>query len=137
MGYTYNMKKIIISALIILTLSIGSAQAATKSLNTKANKSACKNIKANYKSEVMSKWSNGLASDNDVLEEIESNINMISKKQKNTTEKIKSIISSWINIEKNTKIALTDKNVEALNNAMTLKINAIKQFDNACKSLEK
>lgn len=137
MGYTYNMKKIIISALIILMLPISSVQAATKSLNTKDNKSACKNIKASYKLEVMSKWSNGLANDNDVLEEIESNINMISKKQKNTTGKIKSITSSWINIEENTKIALTDKNVEALTNAMTLKISVIKQFDNVCKSIEK
>lgn len=137
MGYTYNMKKIIISTLIILALPISSVQAATKSLNTKANKSACKNIKASYKSEVMSKWSNGLANDNDVLEEIESNINMISKKQKNTSGKIKSITSSWINIEKNTKISLTDKNIEALTNAMTLKINVIKQFDSVCKSIEK
>jgi len=131
------MKKIIISTLIILALPISSVQAATKSLNTKANKFACKNIKASYESEVMFEWSNGLASDNDILEEIQSNINMISKKQKNTTGKIKSITSSWINIEKNTKIALTDKNIEALTNAMTLKINAIKQFDNVCKSIEK
>lgn len=129
--------KIIISTLIIFTLPIGSVQAATKFLNTKANKFACKNIKASYKSEIMSKWSDGLASDNDVLEEIESNINMISKKQKNTTGKIKSITSSWINIEKNTKIALTDKNVEALTSAMTLKINVIKQFDTVCKSIKK
>jgi len=131
------MKKIIISTLIILMLPVNSVQAATKSLNTKNNKYACKNIKINYKSENMVKWADGLASDNDVLEEIESNINMISRKQKNTTGKIKSIIFSWINIEKNTKIALTDKNVEALTNAMTLKINVIKQFDNTCKSIEK
>ena len=130
------MKKIIISTLIIFMLPVNSVQAATKSLNTKNNKYACKNIKINYKSENMVKWADGLASDNDVLEEIESNINMISKKQKNTTGKIKSIIFSWINIEKNTKIALTDKNVEALTNAMTLKINVIKQFDNTCKSIE-
>jgi hypothetical protein len=131
------MKKITILLLATLMMPIASAQASTKSINTKSNKLACKNIKVNYKSDVMSKWSNNLASDSDVLQEIQFNINMISKKQKSTTGKIKSITSAWINIEKDTKNALTDKNIEMLTNLMTLKINVIKQFDNVCKSIEK
>lgn len=132
------MKKIIITSMIlILTLPVSSVHAATQSLNTKTNKSACKNIKANYKSEIMSKWTNGLASDDDVLKEIDFNIKMIISKQKNTTGKIKIITSSWINVEKNTKNALIEKNVEALTNAMNLKINTINQFNKICNSIKK
>ena len=105
-GYTYNMKKIIITSLLIaLLVPSESALAETKSLNSKNNKASCKNIKENYKSEIMSKWSNGLASDQDVLKEINSNIDMLTIKQKSTTGKIKATISYWITAEKNTKIA--------------------------------
>jgi hypothetical protein len=132
------MKKTIITSLLIALLIPNTyAQAATKSLNTKANKSSCKNIKANYQSEVMSKWSNGLSSDQDVLKEIDLNIKMLSTRQKSTTGKIKTTITSWIEAEKNTKIALTDKNVEGITAAMNLKISSITNFDKLCKGIEK
>ena len=132
------MKKIIITSLLIaLLIPSASAQAATKSLNTKGNKASCKNIKTKYESEVMSKWSNGLASDQDVLKEIDLNIDMLAAKQKSTTGKIKITIASWITAEKNTRIALTDKNVETITAAMNLKISSITNFDKLCKSIEK
>jgi hypothetical protein len=132
------MKKIIITSLLIsLLIPTASAQAATKSLNTKGNKASCKNIKTKYESEVMSKWSNGLASDQDVLKEIDLNIDMLAAKQKPTTGKIKKTIASWITAEKNTKIALDSKNVEAITAAMNLKISSITNFDKLCKSIEK
>ena len=132
------MKKIIITSLLIaLLIPSESAQAATKSLNTKGNKASCKNIKTGYESEIISKWSNGLASDQDVLKEIDLNIDMLATKQKSTTGKIKTTIASWITAEKNTKIALTSKNVEAITVAMNLKISAITNFDKLCKSIEK
>jgi hypothetical protein len=83
----------------------------------------------------MSKWSNGLASDKDVLKEIDLNIDMLVTKQKSTSGKIKTTIDSWITAEKNTKIALTNKNVEAITVAMNLKILSIKNFDKMCKSI--
>lgn len=132
------MKKIIvISLLVSLFMPVASVEAATNSLKTKGNKASCKNIKTNYKSDVMSKWSNGLASDQDVLKEIDLNINMLTVKQKATTNKIKTTIASWVAAEKNTKIALTDKNVEAITSAMNLKIKSITQFDKLCKEIEK
>jgi hypothetical protein len=132
------MKKIIITALLIsLLIPTVSAQAATKSLNTKGNKASCKNIKIKYESEVMSKWSNGLASDQDVLKEIDLNIEMLTMKQKPTTGKIKTTISSWIMTEKNTKIALIDKDIKTITSAMNLKIKFITQFDKLCKNIEK
>ena len=132
------MKKIIITSLLIsLLIPTASAQAATKSLNTKGNKASCKSIKTKYESEVMSKWSNGLASDQDVLKEIDLNIGMLTAKQKSTTGKIKTTIASWITAEKNTKIALDSKNVEAITAAMNLKISSITNFDKLCKSIEK
>ena len=137
MGYTYNMKKItVIFLLISFLIPTTSAQAATKSLNTKGNKISCKSIKTNYASEMMSKWSNGLASDQDVLKEIDLNINMLTAKQKSATGKIKTTISAWITAEKNTKIALTDKNVEEITFAMNLKISSITRFDKICKSIK-
>ena len=137
MGYTYNMKKIIVTSLLIsLLISSASAQAA-KPLSTKANKLSCKTIKQTYESDMMSKWSNGLASDEDVLKEINLNIEMLSKKQKNTSGKIKVIISNWIKSEQKTKDALKDKNVENITSAMNLKISLITNFDKLCKSIEK
>ena len=114
-----------------------SAQAATKSLKTKGNQASCKNIKIKYKSQVMSKWSSGLASDQDVLKQIDLNIDMLAAKQKSTTGKIKTTIASWITAEKNTKIALTSKNAEAIIAAMNLKISSVTNFDKLCKSIEK
>ena len=128
---------IITSLLISLLIPTSYAQAATKSLNTKGNKASCKNIKTKYKSDVMSKWSNGLASDQDVLKEINLNIDMLTAKQKSTTGKIKTTVASWISAEKNTKISLTDKNVEGITAAMNLKISSITNFDKLCKSIEK
>ena len=121
----------------MLLIPIASAEAVTKPLNTKGNKASCKNIKAKYQSEVMSKWSNGLASDQDVLKEIDLNIDMLAAKQKSTTGKIKTTLGSWIKAEKNTKIALTDKNVESITAAMNLKISSITNFDKLCKGIEK
>jgi hypothetical protein len=132
------MKKIIITFLLIaLLMPSASAQAATKSLNTKGNKASCKTIKENYKSEVIANWSNGLASDQDVLKEIDLNIKMLIAKQKPTTGKIKTTIASWITSEKNTKIAITDKNFEAITTAMNLKISSVTNFDKLCKSIKK
>ena len=132
------MKKIIITSLLIsLLIPTASAHAAAKSLNTKGNKASCKNIKTKYESEIMSKWSNGLASDQDVLKEIDLNIDMLAAKQKSTTNKIKTTIASWITAEKNTKTAITSKNVEAITAAMNLKISSITNFDKLCKSIEK
>ena len=132
------MKKIVITSLLIaLLIPSTSANAATKSLKTKGNQASCKNIKTKYESVVMSKWSSGLASDQDVLKEIDVNIDMLIKRQKPTTGKIKTSISSWITAEKNTKIALIDKNVETITSAMNLKIKSITQFDKLCKEIEK
>jgi hypothetical protein len=85
----------------------------------------------------MSKWSNGLASDQDVLKEIDLNIDILTARQKSATGKIKKNITSWITAEKNTKIAITDKNVESIAAAMNLKISSITNFDKLCKSIEK
>ena len=124
------MKKIIITSLLIaLLIPNASAHAATKSLNTKGNKTSCKTIKGNYKSEVISNWANGLASDQDVLKEIDLNIKMLTLKQKPTTGKIKTTINSWIKAEKNTRLAITDKNLEAITVAMNLKISSVTNFD--------
>jgi hypothetical protein len=132
------MKKIIITSLLVsLFMPVASVEAATKSLKTKANKASCKNIKVKYQSEIMSEWSNGLASDQDVLKEIDLNIDMLVTRQKSTTGKVKTNIESWIIAERNTKDALIKKNVEAITAAMNLKISSITKFDKLCKSIEK
>jgi hypothetical protein len=120
-----------------LLIPTASAQAATKSLNTKGNKASCKIIKTKYQSVVMSKWSNGLASDQDVLKEIDLNINMLNAKQKPTTGKIKTTLAFWIKAEKDTKNALNDKDLKGITVAMNLKISSITNFDKLCKEIEK
>ena len=132
------MKKIIITSLLIaLLIPSAPAQAATKSLNTKGNKSSCKSIKENYKSEVIANWSSNLATDQDVLKEIDLNIRMLTAKQKPTNGKIKTTIASWIKAEKNTRLAITDKSLEAITVAMNLKISSVINFDKLCKSIQK
>jgi GH18 family chitinase len=132
------MKKIIITSLLLtLLMPTMQANAATKPLNTKQNKAACISIKKNYKLDVISKWSAGTANDNDLINEIDANIKMLSLKQKPTSGKIKTSIGSWITSEKNTKIAVTDKDLEAITAAMSLKISSITNFDKLCKSIEK
>ena len=132
------MKKIIITSLLItLLMPIASAEAATKTLNTKGNRASCKDIKTKYQSEVMSKWSNGLASDQDVLKEIDLNIGMLTTKQKPTSGKIKTTLASWIKAEKDTKNALDDKDLKGITVAMNLKISSITNFDKLCKGIEK
>jgi hypothetical protein len=131
------MKKIIITFLLIsLFMPTVSAEAATKSLKTKNNKASCKNIKTNYQSEMMSKWSNGVASDQDVLKEIDFNISILTKGQKLTTNKIKTTISSWILAEQNTKTAIINKNVGEITAAMNLKISSITNFDKLCNLIK-
>lgn len=118
-------------------MPVAFVEAATKSLKTKANQASCKNIKVRYQSETMSKWSSGLASDQDVLKEIDLNIDMLFTRQKSTTGKVKKNIKSWIIAETNTKNALIKKDVEAITAAMNLKISSITNFDKLCKSIEK
>lgn len=138
MEYTNNMKKIIITTiLLVLLIPVSSAQALTKSINTKNNKNSCKFIKTNYKAEVMLNWSNNVASDEDVLKEINENIKMLSARQKLTSGSIKTTVKSWIIAEQNTKKALENKNIEEITKAMELKISSVAKFDKLCKSIQK
>ena len=131
------MKKTIITTIILaLLIPVYSAQATTKSLNTKNNKNSCKFIKTKYKSDVMLNWSNSAANDQDVLKEIDLNIKMLTTRQKSTSDKIKVSVGSWILAEKNTKTAIFDKNVEAITAAMDLKIKAVTEFDKLCNSIK-
>jgi predicted transposase YdaD len=132
------MKKIIITALVMsLLIPVSSAQATTKSLNTKNNKNSCKFIKTKYKSEIMINWSNNTASDDDVLKEIDQNIKMLSTREKLTSGAIKTAVKSWIVSEKNTQKALENKNIEEIAKAMELKISSVSKFDKLCKSIKK
>ena len=131
------MKKITTMAVLLaLLIPVSSAQATTKSLNTKNNKNSCKFIKTKYKADVMLNWSNSTANDQDVLKEIDLNIKMLTIKQKSTSGKIKTSVASWILAEKNTKTAIFDKNVEAITAAMDLKIKAVTEFDKLCNSIK-
>jgi hypothetical protein len=131
------MKKIIITTMILaLLIPLSSAEATTKSLNTKNNKNSCKFIKTKYKSEVMLNWSNGTANDQDVLKEIDLNIKMLTTRQKSTSSKIKTSVGFWILAEKNTKTAISNKNVEAITAAMGLKIKSVTEFDKLCNSIK-
>ena len=132
------MKKITITAmLLILLIPVSSAQASTKSINTKNNKNSCKFIKTKYQSEAMFNWANGSVSDEYMLKEINENILMLSKREKLTSGSIKTTVRSWITAEQNTQIALQSKSVEAVVKAMDLKISSVTKFDKLCKSIEK
>ena len=132
------MKKtiiVILSAFILLTIT--PVQAATKTLNSKENKSSCTYIKAKYQSSVMSDWSNGLATDQDVVKEVESNIKMLSARTSYTNGKIQVQVKSWLNAEKKTKVSLVNRDVDGISSAMTLKISSVNNFNKLCKSIGK
>lgn len=131
------MKKItIVTILLTLLIPVSSAQASTKSINNKNNKNSCKFIKINYESEVMLNWAIGKASDDDILKEIGQNITMLSKRVKLTNGSINTSVRSWIIAEKNTQIALLNKDIEAVEKAMDLKISSVTKFDKLCKSIK-
>ncbi len=130
------MKKITtIAVLLILSIPVSSAQATTKSLNTKNNKNSCKFIKTNYQSEIMLNWATGKANDDDMLKEIDQNITMLSKREKLASGTIKTAIKSWVVAEQKTKKALQGKNVDAVLQAMDLKFLSVAKFDKLCKSI--
>jgi hypothetical protein len=132
------MKKIIITTMVLsLLIPVSSAEATTKSLNTKNNKNSCKFIKTKYKSEIMLNWSNGISNDEEVLKEINENIKMLSARQKLTSGSIKTTVKSWTIAEQNTKKALENKSIEEITKAMELKIFSITKFDKLCKSIQK
>jgi len=136
--YTYNMKKTItITLSILLSLTSVSANASTKPLNSKENKSSCTYIRTKYQSSVMSDWSNGLATDQDVIKEIESNIKMLSNRAVYTNGDIKKQIQSWLSAEKKTKLSLVNNDIDGISGAMTLKIASVNKLDKLCKSIGK
>ena len=131
------MKKIIITTILLtLLIPVSSAQALTKSINTKNNKNSCKFIKTKYQSETMLNWATGKATDDDMLKEIDENITMLSKRVKLTSGSINTAVKSWIKAEKNTKTALQTKSVESVVQAMDLKFSSVTKFDQLCKSIK-
>ena len=132
------MKKIIVVVLSIALLSITvPSYAANKPLNSKENKSSCTYIKTKYKSSVMSDWSNGLATDQDVIKEIELNIKMLSTRAAYTNGKIQAQVKSWLVAEKKTKVSLINGDVNGISAAMTLKISSVNNLNKLCKSIGK
>jgi hypothetical protein len=131
------MKKItIVAVLLTLLIPVSSAEATTKSLNTKNNKNSCKFIKTKYQSEVMLNWATGIATDEDMLKETTQNIAMLSKREKLTSGAIKNVVKTWIVSEQNTKIALQSKNLDAVIKSVELKISSVAKFDKLCRSIK-
>lgn len=131
------MKKLTIAAILLtLLIPISSAQALTKSINTKNNKSSCKFIKTKYQSQAMFNWANGSKNYEDMLKEISQNITMLSKREKLTSGSIKAAVKSWIIAEQNTQIALQSRDIEAVIKAMDLKVSSVAKFDKLCKSIK-
>jgi hypothetical protein len=132
------MKKTIIAILsTTLLLTAGSANATTKPLNSKENKTSCTYIKTQYKTSGMSNWSNGLATDQDLIKEINSNIKMLSSQLVRTSGSIQKQVKSWLSAEKQTKISLTNKDIDGISTAMTLKISSVNKLNKLCKSIGK
>jgi hypothetical protein len=132
------MKKtitVILSAMLLL--NTGSAYAASKPINSKENKSSCTYVRAKYQSSVMSDWSNGLATDQEVIKEIDLNISMLSKRALLTNGKIQVQIKSWLTAEKKTKVSLINGDIDGISSAMTLKISSVNQLNKLCKSIGK
>jgi hypothetical protein len=132
------MKKTIIVILsAVFLLNVGSAHATTKPINSKENKSSCTYVKAKYQSSVMSDWSNGLATDQDVIKEVEANIKMLSTRAVYTNGKIQTQVKSWLTAEKKTKVSLINNDIEGISTAMTLKISSVNNLNKLCKSIGK
>lgn len=132
------MKKIIIVVLSsVFILNATSSYAATKPLNSKENKNSCTYIRTKYQSSVMSDWSNGLATDQDFIKEIESNTKMLSIRASYTNGNIQKQVKLWLSAEKKTKVSLVNKDIDGISSAMTLKINSVNKLDKLCKSIGK
>jgi len=132
------MKKITITILsLVFLLTTGSAYAAVKPLNSNENKSSCTHMRQKYQSLVMSDWSNGLATDQDVVKEIEANIKMLSTRAAYTNGKIQVQVKSWLAAEKKTSVALINNDIDGISAAMKLKISSLNKLNILCKSIGK
>lgn len=118
-----------------MVLNNNIAHAASKTSILKTNQSVCKKIKSEYKSEKMFQWVNGLSSDNDFLNEIDSNIKIINLNKKKSSGKIKSVIFLWSNTEKDIKYAVLNKDITKVAELFIIKTNQIKKFDELCNSI--
>jgi len=125
----------ILSAAMLLTTT--PAQGAAKPLNSKENKNSCTYMRQKYQSSIMSDWSNGLATDQDVIKEIEANIKMLSNRAAYTNGKIQVQVKSWLNAEKKTKVSLINNDIDGISAAMTLKISSVNNLNKLCKSIGK
>lgn len=125
----------ILSAAMLLTTT--PAQGAVKPLNSKENKNSCTYMRQKYQSSIMSDWSNGLATDQDVIKEIEENIKMLSQRAAYTNGKIQVQVKSWLNAEKKTRVSLINNDIDGISAAMTLKISSVNKLDKLCKSIGK
>lgn len=132
------MKKIFIVFILFVNFFLSNtAEAGQHSLSTKINKNICKDIKQKYKLDSVSLWPSGLSSDQDVLKEINSNISLLSNKQKKSTGKLKIIINNWIIAENNTKKSINNKDITLIINSITSKIDNVNKFNKFCEKIEK
>lgn len=132
------MKKIIYFILFLtMMLNNNIAYAVSKTSILKNNQSVCKKIKSEYKTEKMFQWINGLASDNDFLNEIDSNIKIINSNKKKISSKIKSVIFLWNNTEQDIKYAIINKDINKVAELFIIKTDQIKKFDTLCNSIKK
>jgi hypothetical protein len=135
--YTYYMKKIIIIAMAILISSNTSISAASTKINNKNNKDSCTQIMSKYKSSVMSEWSKGLASDDDLIKETNNNILVLSSRANKSSGQIKNSIRSWVKAEKQIKDNIVNEDIPAILIAFNLKVSSLEKFIKSCSLISK
>ena len=133
------MKKILFALTLVLCLSqTQSAMATTKNKNlkTKENIKACSIFKTEYSVSVLESWSNGQASDEQLLKEINLNINNLLKFNKKTTKSLKLSINKVLESENIAKKAIENENLDDLLISLSLRISAVQQTQKLCDSIK-
>jgi len=133
------MKKIFFALAIGLCLSqTQNAVAATKdkNLQTKENIKVCSIFKTKYSVSVLELWSNGKASDEQLLKEINLNISNLSKYNKKTTKSLKLSIDKVLESENIAKKAIKDEKLDDLLTSLSLRIDAVQQTQKLCDSIK-
>lgn len=127
------MKKIFFSLIVVLFLGqMQSAVASTKILKTKENIKACSNFKSKYSVSILQSWSKGESSDKQLLEEIKSNINLLQKYNKKTTNSLRLSINKLIESENIAQKAIENENLDNLLLSLSLRIDAVQQTQKIC-----
>lgn len=129
------MKKLIGLIMVFSLLGINTGFAA--GINNSNNKTGCTYARHNIKNAVYQDFVNGLATERDLIKELEWNIKVFDKTSSYTTGSIKTNMKNMSNAYKAMRMSVYQDNFDKFTASAVLQIKYINTLDKLCKSIGK